>query len=64
MTKIETEGYMGSYETKSFQRINEEFINTILKSYCNKNKVVCSLGCYNDVLVYQIEYKRLFLVDR
>lgn len=64
MTNVETKGYMWSYSTKSFQRINAEFINTILKRYCSKNKTVCSLGAYNDVLIDQIEYDRIFLVDK
>ena len=57
-------GYKGSYSTKTNQRIFEEFINTVLLKYCNdSSKIVCSLGCYDDVLVDQIKFKELYLVD-
>ncbi|KKM87750.1 hypothetical protein LCGC14_1265790 [marine sediment metagenome] len=57
-------GYMGSYSTKTNQRIFEEFINTILLKYCSdSNKIICSLGSYDDVLVDQIKFKELYLVD-
>ena len=57
-------GYMNSYSSKTFQRIAEEFLNTILLKYCNdSSKTICSLGCYDDVLVDQIKFKELYLVD-
>ena len=57
-------GYMNTYVTKTFQRTFTEFLNTILLKYCNNpNKIICSLGCYDDILVEQIKFKELYLVD-
>lgn len=65
MTKnINNIGYMNTYTTKTFQRTFEEFTNTILLKHCNNpNKIICSLGCYDDILVNQIKFKELYLVD-
>lgn len=56
-------GYMNTYISKTFQRTFKEFIDTILLKYCNSNKIVCSLGCYDDILADQINFKELYLVD-